>query len=57
MPKIGGLRLEELNAAHLNRLYGELLSQGRFRGEGGSSPTSVRRVHAILRKALADAVR
>lgn len=61
LPRIGSIRLQDLNAAHLNRLYAELLRSGRQRvraGEGkGLSPTSVRRIHAMLRKALNDAVR
>lgn len=55
--RIGGIRLQELNAAHVNRLYADLLKEGRVREEGGLSPTTVRRIHAILRKALNDAVR
>ena len=57
VPRIGGVQLQELNAAHLNRLYAELLSAGRIHGDGGLSPTSVRRIHAMLRKALKDAIR
>ena len=55
--RIGGVTLQQLTAAHLNRLYGELLADGRVNGAGGLSPTSVRRIHAMLRKALNDAVR
>lgn len=57
IPRIGGVELQKLNAAHINRLYAELLRDGRVRTEGGLSPTSVRRIHAMLRKALRDAVR
>ncbi|MDP8977142.1 MAG: Arm DNA-binding domain-containing protein [Actinomycetota bacterium] len=57
LPRLGGVELQRLNAAHLNRLYADLLRSGRARGPGGLSPTSVRRVHAMLRKALGDAVR
>lgn len=56
-PRVGKLRLQQLGAAHLNRLYAALLREGRVRGEGGLSATSVRRVHSILRVALNDAVR
>jgi integrase len=55
--RIGGVGLQNLNAAHLNRLYAELLTDGKVHQEGGLSPTSVRRIHAMLRKALNDAVR
>ncbi len=57
VPRIGGIELQELNAAHLNRLYADLLRGGRVDGAGGLSPTSVVRIHAMLRKALNDAVR
>lgn len=56
VPRLGGVPLQDLNAAHLNRLYAELLREGRVVG-AGLSPTSVRRIHAMLRKALNDAVR
>ena len=54
---IGDLRLQDLNAADLNRLYAKLLKEGRRDDTGGLSPTTVRRIHAMLRKALNDAVR
>ena len=57
IPRIGGVELQQLNAAHLNRLYAELLQSGRVRTAGGLSPTSVRRIHGMLRKALKDAIR
>ncbi len=57
IPQIGGVLLQELNAAHLNRLYAELLRAGRVDEAGGLSPTTVRRIHSMLRKALNDAVR
>ncbi len=48
VPRLGTLRLQEVNASHLNRLYGDLLEDGRVRGEGGLSPTTVRRIHSIV---------
>lgn len=56
-PRIGAVPLPNLNAAHLNGFYAELLVDGRRTGPGGLSPTSVRRIHATVHKALADAVR
>jgi integrase len=53
---LGNIALQELNAAHLNRLYADLLRAGLVR-EGGLSPTTVRRIHSMLRKALNDAAR
>jgi integrase len=57
IPRLGGVALADLNAAHFNRLYADLLRDGRIHHPGGLSPTSVRRIHAMLRKALNDAVR
>ena len=57
IPRLGGVALGDLNAAHLNRLYADLLRDGRIHQPGGLSPTSVRRIHAMIRKALNDAVR
>ena len=45
------------NAAHPNRLYSDLIRDGLVDKEGGLSPTSVWRIHAILRKSFDDAVR
>ena len=57
LPRIGGVALQELSPAHLNRLYTDLLKKGGSVRVAGLSPTSVRRVHALLRKAFNDAVR
>lgn len=57
IPRVGGVVLADLNAANFNRLYADLLRDGRIHHPGGLSPTSVRRIHAMLRKALNDAVR
>lgn len=57
IPRVGGIPLQELNAAHINRLYADLLRNGAVNGSGGLSATTVRRIHAMLRKALNDAVR
>lgn len=54
---IGDVALQQLNASHLNRLYAKLLEDGRVDQAGGLSPTTVRRIHAMIRKALNDAVR
>lgn len=56
-PHIGSVPLQTLNAGRLNAFYAELLASGRRDGKGGLAPRSVRYVHAILRKALQDAVR
>jgi integrase len=57
LPRLGDLPLQQLNAVHLNKLYGWLLISGRKDGKGGLAPRTVRYAHTILRKALADGVR
>ena len=56
VPRIGGLRLQGLRSVDLSRLYRDLLEGG---GKDGRplSARSVEYVHAVLRKAFADAVR
>ncbi len=56
VPRIGNHKLEELDAADLNRLYAELLTNGRKDG-AGLSLKSVRNTHVVIRKALSDALR
>lgn len=56
-PRIGSVRLQDLNSFVLNALYEDLLTSGRKDGKGGLSPASVRYVHAVMRKALNDAVK
>jgi integrase len=56
LPRIGAMRLADVDTATLDRLYADLLRSG---GRGGRplSARTVRFVHSILRKAFADAVR
>jgi integrase len=56
-PRIGGTQLQRLTAPTLNALYADLLRGGRKNSEGALSPRTVRYVHAIIHKALSDAVR
>jgi hypothetical protein len=49
-PHIGQLRLQALSAGHLNGLYQEL-------EQAGLSVSTRRLVHAVIRRALGDAVR
>lgn len=55
-PYIGGLRLQEVTAGHLNKLYADLAASG---GRGGRAlgAKTVRNVHGVLHRALRDAVR
>jgi integrase len=61
VPRIGGLKLGELTPGQLNAFYADLLVDGRLQGgpsqPAGLSPKTVRHVHTLLHKALADAVR
>lgn len=54
---IGDLPLDDLDGPTLNLFYAQLAADGRVDGKGGLSPTSVRRIHATLHRALRDAVR
>lgn len=56
LPSLGEQRLQALTATQLNDLYAELLRAGRRDGNGGLAPKTVRYIHGIIRKALADAV-
>lgn len=56
-PRIGGVRLQALRGDTLNALYAQLLENGRSDGTGGLSAATVSRVHALMSKALGDAVR
>lgn len=50
VPRIGGVRLADLDAAALERLYRQL-------ADDGLAPKSIKNVHAVVRRALRDAVR
>lgn len=57
--RIGGATLQSLTAVHLDALYAELLRAGNRRGttDRGLSNRSVRYVHTIISRALADATK
>jgi integrase len=57
VPQLGAVLLQSLNAAQINAHYAKLLSKGRVRGSGGLSPNTVHHVHAVLHRALRDAVK
>ncbi len=58
VPHIGRIPLQRLTADDLDGLYDHLLENGRLNGGGGGlSPKTVRIIHAIMSKALADALR
>ena len=57
-PRIGSIQLRQLQPEDLDTLYAELLVDGKLNGAGGGlAPKTVRNIHGMLRKALADAHR
>jgi integrase len=57
-PNIGAVPLQRLTPEHLDSLYAQLLISGRRNGKGGGlSVKTVRNIHTMLHKALADAAR
>jgi len=57
VPQLGAVQLQNLNAAQINAHYARLLGEGRVHGSGGLSPNTVHHVHAVLHRALRDAVK
>ncbi len=56
LPRIGHIRLRDLTAGDVTRLYAELRSDGRRKSGGGLSESSLTKAHVALSKALGDAV-
>jgi integrase len=57
VPALGATPLQRLSPAQLNAFYQALLTEGRLRDGQGMAPKTVHNVHAILHRALKDAVR
>lgn len=57
IPRLGLVQLQKLVPSQINGLCAYLPAEGRVCGQGGLSPSSVRRVHAVLHRACRDAVR
>ena len=58
VPRIGSIPLQKLQPEDLDTFYAHLLRDGRRNGAGGGlAPKTVRIIHGIIRKALADATR
>jgi integrase len=55
IPGIGSVPVAKLTAADLDRFYRQLLKHGA--GHGPYAPATIRRVHGIVRRALAQGVR
>lgn len=57
LPAFGSMKLTDITPTALDRHYADLLENGRRNRDGGPlSARSVRYVHAVVRKVLADAV-
>ena len=56
LPALGGQSLRDVGPVQLNMLYADLLARGRRNGLGGLSARTVRYIHTIVHKALADAL-
>jgi integrase len=57
VPAIGAVPLQKLTPEHLDTFYADLLTSGRRNRDGGLSVKTVRYIHTMLHKALADAAR
>jgi hypothetical protein len=61
VPYLGRLRLQELNANHLDRFYADLLQGGALGADAEPrrplTPATVVQIHGVIRKALRDAVK
>jgi hypothetical protein len=57
MPLLGAVMLAKLKPEQISEAYAKALATGRRKGDGGLSPRTVRQMHAILKSALAQAVK
>ena len=57
LPTLGGIQMQRLSHNHLDRLYTDLLENGKLNAPGGLSPKTVRSIHNMIHKALRDALR
>ena len=56
-PHLGSVQLQKLSGSQINALYAKLALSGKKDGKSGLSALTVRHVHAVLHRALKDAVR
>jgi integrase len=56
-PAFGAVPLARLRPEQISDAYAKALATGRRKGEGGLSPRTVRQMHAIVKSALAQAVK
>lgn len=57
IPALGKMALTQLKPEHLQRYYAEKLSAGRYDGNGGLNPRTVRHHHMALHRALQVAIK
>lgn len=57
LPNIGRVKMKDLKAMHLQKLYADLLKDGALYRDGGISPITIRHLHGMIHKALENAVR
>lgn len=57
IPALGRIMLSKLTTKHLQDLYAVKMTDGRKRGKGGLSPTTIRRMHHVCQAALGQAVK
>lgn len=55
--ELGDVPLARLQPAQIQQLYSQKLTSGRKDGQGGLSPTTVKRIHVVLNHALKTAVK
>jgi len=56
-PLLGAVPLAKLRPEQIAQAYAKALASGRRKGSGGLSPRTVRQMHAIIKSALAQAVK
>ena len=57
IPSLGKILLQKLQPIQVQKFYNGLYEKGRLHSEGGLSPSSIRYIHATIRKALNHAVK
>ncbi|OFV82373.1 MAG: hypothetical protein A2W26_05565 [Acidobacteria bacterium RBG_16_64_8] len=57
VPALGRIPLQQVTGAQINAFYARLMGQGGDGGKRKVSPSTVRRIHATLHRAMKDALR
>jgi len=56
-PYFGNTKLTELKGPQIQKVYNQLLLNGRVDGKGGLNPKTIKNIHLVLHKALEQAVK